>query len=187
MSDAARIMRPRDASFGLWSAATQPFVTSSCHATQAALTSRAARRLLRLAQSIDSPRPSTSRLRRYAQGERGSQMPLILSVGREAAEVEGRPVSIDCPRPSTSRLRRYAQGERGSQMPLILSVGREEAEVEGHPVSIDCPRPSTSRLGRYAQGERGSQMPLILSVGREEAEVEGRPVSRQSFAQVSIV
>jgi hypothetical protein len=50
-------------------------------------------RVLRLAQLIDSPRPSTSRLGRYAQDERGSQMPLILSVGREEAEVEGRPVS----------------------------------------------------------------------------------------------
>ena len=49
--------------------------------------------LLRLVQLIDGPRPSTSRLGRYAQDERGSQMPLILSVGREEAEVEGRPVS----------------------------------------------------------------------------------------------
>ena len=164
------------------------------------------RDLLGRAQWIDNPRPSTSRLGRYAQDERDARMPPIIlrlaqladsprpstsRLGRYAQEERGsrRPPIIlrlaqlaDRPRPSTSCLGRYAQGERSSRLPLIMLRLAQLA---------DRPRPSTSRLVRYAQGERDSRMPpimpLILSVGRAEAEVEGRPVSRQPFTQGSIV
>ena len=163
------------------------------------------RDLLGRAQWIDNPRPSTSRLGRYAQDERDARMPPIIlrlaqladsprpstsRLGRYAQEERGsrRPPIIlrlaqlaDRPRPSTSCLGRYAQGERSSRLPLIMLRLAQLA---------DRPRPSTSRLVRYAQGERDSRMPpimpLILSVGREEAEVEGRPVSRQPFTPGSI-
>jgi hypothetical protein len=115
--------------------------------------------MLRLAQLADSPRPSTSRLVRYAQEERGSRRPPIMLRLAQLA---------DSPRPSTSCLGRYAQDERSSRRPLIMLRLAQLA---------DSPRPSTSRLGRYAQGERGSRMPPI---------VEGRPVSRQPFTQGSI-
>ena len=159
MSDAARIMRPRDASFGLWSAATQPFVTSSCHATQAALTSRAARRLLRLAQSIDSPRPSTSRLGRYAQGERGSQMPLILSVGREEAGVEGHPV----PRQLFTQIQEEAQtsvsSRAGREFAVKDSVVACRGQIESSSLGLAARYLRLTRLVASATGLAPARRP----------------------------